>query len=346
MNIAIDISPLSSGHRVRGVGFYVKTIKDNIEKIDKKNSYTFFESGNIPRNADLVHFPYFDPFFITLPIINTKKFIVTVHDLTPLVFPGHFPAGMKGRARWFLQRQLLKRARLVISDSDCSRRDVIKILGIPEDRVKTVYLAADPMFRKLTDGLWKPDILKKYSLPNNFLLYVGDATWNKNLPRLIAAVKKTSHKLVLIGKVWSKESSDLSSNPWNEDLRAVLNEIQGKEQFIKLGFVPGDDLVKIYNLATAAILPSIYEGFGLPVLEALASGCPVITSRGGSIPEVAGQAVSYIDATSIDNIRDGISRVMNNRVLRENLSKKGLMQSKKFTVEELVKNLVKVYETS
>lgn len=348
MRIAIDVSPVSksssSAHKARGVGAYINMLVTHLPKFDKKNEYVFVEGKNFPSDADLIHYPYFDPFFITLPGKFQTKTVVTVHDLTPLVFPEHFPAGIKGKIKWLIQKSRLKKADLVIADSDSSKKDVRDIVGIPEDKLRTVYLAADEKFKKLNTEYSILNTRKKFSFPENFLLYVGDATWNKNLPRLIEAVKKTKHKLVMVGKVWSNSIDSFSSNTWNKDLRSVLKEIENDEQFVKLGFIQDQDLVRIYNIATALIMPSIYEGFGLPVLEALASGCPVITSKGGSLPEVAGDAVLYVDHESEKSIADGIERIFSESKLRDELSKKGLEQAKKFSIEKMMKNLVNAYE--
>jgi glycosyltransferase involved in cell wall biosynthesis len=348
MHIAVDIAPISkkstSAHKVRGVGMYINFLVENLEKYDKENEYVFFEDGKIPTDCDLVHYPYFDPFFRTLPFNIKKKFVVTVHDLTPLVFPKHFPTGIKGKINWQIQKKLLKKATAVAADSNCSAKDVKEIVGIGD--VRTVYLAADEGFKKLSTINHKPLTSKKFSLPENFLLYVGDATWNKNLPRLIEAVRQTKYKLVMVGKVWETSANKVSPSPWNDDLRKVLSRIEGDEQFIKLGFVDDAEIVKVYNLATALIMPSIYEGFGLPVLEALNCGTPVISSRGGSLPEIGGNAVWYTDDLDVENIRGSIEKVMGDLPLRSELSQKGLEQAKNFNAEKSVADIVKVYKTA
>lgn len=362
MRIAIDVSPLSTGHKVRGVGSYINLLVSNLEKYDRNNKYVFVEDKKFPKDADIIHYPYFDPFFITLPLHSSKKFIVTVHDLTPLVFPEHFPAGFKGNLKWLVQKRNLKKADIIIADSIVSKNDIVKIVGIPENRVRVVYLAADPAFQKLSTKYWILDTKRKFSLPENFLLYVGDATWNKNLPRLVEAVRQTKYTLVMVGKVWvlpqtpsqrtlsggkgSAQEGEVNSNPWNTDLRDVIRTIEGDPQFIRLGFVPTEDLVKIYNLATVFVMPSIYEGFGLPVLEAMNCGCPVITTRQGSLPEVAGDAAAYVDPFDTKSITEGISKIINNEKLGEELSKKALEQAKKFSIQQFATNLVKAYEES
>ncbi|HVZ67450.1 MAG TPA: glycosyltransferase family 1 protein [Patescibacteria group bacterium] len=342
MKVGIDISPLSSGHKVRGVGFYVKLLKDNIAELDKKNEYSFFE-GNPPPNLDLVHYPYFDPFQITLPSHFSNKTMVTVHDLTPIVFGQHFPAGLMGKLRWAFQKKRLKRVDSILADSECSKKDIVKITGISEEKIKVVYLAANKIYKKIKLGSNASQVKKKFSLPDEFVLYVGDATWNKNLPKLIESIKKTSYKLVLVGKVWENTFETVSDNPWNEDLKKVLKEIDQDEQFIKLGFVSDEDLAIVYNLATVFIMPSIYEGFGLPVLEAMSCGTPVITTRGGSLPEVAGQAGYYVDVEDVENIREGINAMMTDKKLRDLFSKKSIEQSKKFSIKKMITDTVSSY---
>lgn len=342
MKIAIDISPLSSGHKVRGVGSYVSLIKNNIEKFDKKNKYIFFE-GKVPSGVDIVHYPYFDPFFTMLPINKKVKTVVTVHDIIPIVHKKHFPSGIKASLKWKLNKHLLRNVDRIIVDSNASKEDVVEIIGVKEKKVKVVYLAADSVFKRLDTKYETLNTKNKFGLPDKFVLYVGDATWNKNLPRLVDAVKKSDLKLVLVGKVWEQDLKNVSPNPWNSDLRKVLKEIDGDNRFTRLGFVSDEDIVKIYNLAKVLMMPSLDEGFGLPVLEAMSCGCPVITSREGSLPEVGGEAVLYIDANSSDAIAEGIKEVWDNSKLREELSKKGLLQAKKFSIEKTIRDTISVY---
>lgn len=347
MTIAVDISPISikstSAHKVRGVGMYINLLVDNLQKFDKKNNYIFVEDGKFPKDVDLIHYPFFDPFFITLPVRSSTKFIVTVHDLTPLVFPQHFPVGVRGRLKWQAQKQLLRRAVRVIVDSNCSKKDVQKFVGMSGSRIDPVYLSVGDQYRQISD---LSSVKKQYSLPDKFLLYVGDATWNKNIPNLVKAVKQTTYPLVMVGKVWENNVSNIDSNPWNNDLRKVLKEIGQDSQFIRLGFVKDIDLIKIYNAATCLLMPSFYEGFGLPVLEAMSCGCPVICSKSGSLEEVAANAAYYIEPNDPENIVEGIVEVAQNISLQKSLSGRGLAQAKKFTIEKTIKDTISSYESS
>ena len=225
MKIAIDVSPLKTGHKVRGVGFYLENLKNALVKYFPQNEYVFFESGEkLPSDIDLVHFPYFEPFFLALPIYKRFKTVVTVHDLTPIVFPEAFPRGLRGQMKWQMQRFSLKRADAILTDSQSSKEDIHKHAGIKESKIHVVPLAAGEQFRrlKIDDSRFR-NIREKYGLPERFLLYVGDVTWNKNLPRLIGAVKKLKLPLVMIGKSLVSEDYD-KENPWNADLNRV-NEL-------------------------------------------------------------------------------------------------------------------------
>ena len=349
MKVAIDISPLENGHflqhRVRGTGFYLTNLKDGLLKYFPDNEYIFFKRGDkIPKNVQITHYPYFEPFFLTLPIIKHKKTIVTVHDLIPLVFKDKFPPGIKGKLKWETQKRILQKADAIITDSHSSKRDIHKFARIPNDKIHVVYLAASEKFKKLKTGNLKSEIQKKYDLPDSFLLYVGDVTWNKNLPSLIKSVLETDYHLVIVGSAFANKDFD-KTNPWNKGLHEAQVLSENNDKFRVLGFVPDSDLAAIYNLATSFIMPSFYEGFGLPVLEAMQSGCPVITTKEGSLEEVSDSAVYFIDPYSVDSIRNGIEKVMQDKALRLALSKKGISQAKKFSWKKTAEETVKVYES-
>ena len=364
MRIAIDISPLTTGHflqhRVRGTGFYLTNLKESLLKYYPKDEFVFIKRGDkIPKGVELVHIPYFEPFFITLPIRKKYPTVVTVHDLTPLVFPDKFPSGKKGSIKWHLQKKSLKNCDLIITDSYSSKKDIHKFTGIPLDKIEVVYLAAaahfqrtkNPTSPKVREASKKQSLIinqqsvikRKYSLPENFLLYVGDATWNKNLPNLIKSVGQTGHNLVIAGSAFLNKDYD-RSNPWNRDLYEAQVLASGNKNIKALGFVSDEDLALLYNLATAFIMPSFYEGFGLPVLEAMQSGCPVITTKEGSLAEVADSAAFFVDPYSTDSIKEGIESVMSDLALRKALSEKGLTQAGKFSWKKTATRTHEVYE--
>ena len=331
-------------HRVRGTGFYLQNLQTSLEKYFPENKYTYFKRGDLlEKDIDVVHYPYFEPFFLTLPVFSKNKIIVTVHDLTPLVFPKHFKSGLKGNLKWQLQKLALKNADAIITDSESSKKDIVKYAGINQARVKVVYLAAGSEFKKIEIRNLKLEIKKRYNLPDRFALYVGDATWNKNLPRLIEAASKANISLVMVGKALVDKVED-RQNPWNSDLVKVQDMAEQNKNIFRLGFVPSEDLVALYNAATLFVMPSIYEGFGLPILEAMSCGCPVVASKGGSLVEVVGEAGRYVDPYDTDSIATGISEVFNSPNLQKELSQKGIIQSRKFTWEKTAKETMDAYK--
>lgn len=348
MRIVIDVGPIdsksTSSHKVRGVGKYITLLKDNLQKYDHTNTYIFSSNPEAEKNVDLIHYPYFDPFFITLPLIKKTKSIVTVHDVIPLTHKKQFPVGLRGEIKWKLNKMRIHGVDGIITDSFASKDAIHTITGIPEKKIFPVYLSVDQEFRKLEDGKWKAELIKKYNLPESFILYVGDVTWNKNLPNIVKATKEAGVSLVMVGKAVGEDLFDFKS-PWNASRKIVLEETYQNPLFIKAGFVPTEDLVGMYNLAQALVMPSFDEGFGLPVLEAINSGCPVITSNCGSLPEVAGEAALYVDPEDPKSIATAIKEVVESSELRKNLSSKGMSQADKFSIEKMMKDTISVYQS-
>lgn len=346
MNIALDISPLKVGHflqhRVRGTGFYLENLKQSLQRYYPSDNYVFFTRGqSIPNNVDLVHYPYFEPFFLTLPIFTKKKFVVTVHDLTPLAFPKYFPSGIKGKIKWTIQKRALRKSSAIITDSYSSKRDIVRFAGVPEGKVSVAYLAAGEEFR-IDKGILG-QVKKKYGLPDKFALYVGDVTWNKNLPALIDAARIAKVSLVIVGQAIAQEVFD-KNNFWNRDLVKVKKLTEENSNVFVLGFVEKEELVALYNGATVFVMPSFYEGFGLPILEAMSCGCPVITSGEGSTREVAGEAAVYTNAYDVSTIARDLEKVFADENLRKKLSEKGIIQAEKFSWEKTADETMKVYK--
>lgn len=346
MKIAIDISPVleKSGHKVRGAGFYIENLRKALLKYCPDNKYIFFtENKEITIDTDIVHYPYFDPFLLSLPIFKKYKTIITVHDLIPLIFPNNFPSGIKGKLKWQIQKLALKNSSAIITDSNSSKKDIVTILGTKDEKINVVYLAVSSEFKKITNTSVLHSMAVKYNLPEKFILYVGDVTWNKNLPRLIEAVKKLNANMVLVGKTLVEKNYD-KKNPWNINLIKVQEAIAGDERLMCLGFIPTEDLVMIYNMAKVFVMPSIYEGFGLPVLEAMSCGCPVVTARCGSLSEIGGDAVAYVKEDDVNDIARKINNVFKDEKLQMDLSKKGLKQAEKFSLKKFATDTMEVYE--
>lgn len=348
MKIAIDIAPVSaaslSEHKVRGVGRYINLLRNNLEKYDTNNSYVFTsEPQKLKEEVDIIHYPYFDPFFITLPLKSKIPFIVTVHDIIPIAHKSYFPVGVKGKLKWTLNKQLLKNARAIITDSEASKNEIGKFVGFDEKKIFSAYLSVDEEFETLSNNRLIDEIKAKYKLPDKFILYVGDVTWNKNLPRLVKKIAELGYPLVMVGKALSDNDYD-KKNLWNKDRAIVESLTKNNTNFIKLGFVPNKDLVGLYNLAHFLCMPSLDEGFGLPVLEAMKCGCPVLISKEGSLPEVGGNAAIYLDARDETNIATNIVALMKDNDLRNKWSEKISKQAEKFSLRKFIEDTVKVYE--
>lgn len=345
MKIAIDVSPLQNDNKVRGVGFYLEHLKNSLAKYFPENEYVPFVRGeSLPNGVEAIHFPYFEPFFLALPIYRQYKTIVTVHDLTPIVFKSAFPRGIKGQIKWQMQRYALKQASAILTDSESSKKDIIKHVGVRESKVNVVYLAAGENFKVLDKSKLNAEKTRKqYNLPEKFILYVGDVTWNKNLPRFLDAVKLTKLPLVMVGKNLVSETYDKTS-PWNVDLNRVNELVKGDSNITRLGFISSEDLVRIYNLATVFAMPSLYEGFGLPILEAMSCGVPVVTTKEGSLKEVAGDAAFYVDGYDYESIANGLTKIFNDLDLQKELSEKGLKNAKRFSWKKTAENTLKVYQ--
>jgi glycosyltransferase involved in cell wall biosynthesis len=348
MKIAIDITPIKGslkGHKVRGVGFYLEYLKRALLTYFPEHEYTFFAQGEtIPHNVDIVHYPYFEPFFVTLPLIEKHKRVITVHDLTPIVFPQHFPAGIRGNVRWQIQRFNLLRSDGIITDSFASQKDITRIVRMPKEKVSVAYLAGAEEFQRNEKGEMRREKLrKKYNLPEQFALYVGDVTWNKNVPRLVRAIKQTTVPLVMVGKTLVEKNYD-RSNPWNNDLAEVQRLVEDDTQFIRLGFVSTEDLVLLYNCASVFVFPSVYEGFGLPIVESMQCGCPTIISKESCMPEVGGDAVYYFDGYNEESLVEAIGEVFSSAKLQKELSAKGLQQAKKFSWKKAAEDTIEAYK--
>lgn len=351
LSVAIDISPLKNTNRFRGVGFYTKNLTENLERAAKeKKKYSNFKiklidkpfSHTTIQPFSLVHYPYFDIFFPTLPK-KTGPTVVTVHDLTPLVFPKHYPAGIKGKINWAKQKKRLQQVEAIITDSQNSKEDIVRLVGYPAEQVFVVHLGVGKNFRKIKSGKAKLAIRKKYCLPERFIFYVGDVNWNKNIPGLVKACRRAGVPLVIAGKQAISQDYD-RTHPENQDLVWLQKEAQKDSNVRLLGFVADEDLPVLYNLATVYCQPSFYEGFGMPVVEAMACGCPVVSSDQGSLPEVGGKAVLYCSPYQEESIAQAIEKVISNPKLGQELSKKSQDQARQFSWLKCAQKTLDAYQ--
>ena len=338
MKVALDISPLKTGHQFRGIGVYTQNLKEALEESKIPDfGIELVKEGKISQDCDLIHYPFFDLFFLTLPFKKSKPAIVTIHDVIPLVFPQNYPPGLKGILKFQSQKLSLKGVKAIITDSKNSQRDIFKYLNYPLEKIYVVPLAPAPHFKVIKEEALLNNIRKKYSLPNNFVLYVGDVNYNKNILGLIKAFAglKGETSLVLVGKAFLEK--DL---PETQEIEKLIKSLKLYKKILRLGFLPTQDLVAIYNLASVYCQPSFYEGFGLPVLEAMACGCPVVAAKTSSLPEICGQAAILVDPENINDMIKGLKKAF---FEKKSLKEKGFAQAKKFSWGKTAQQTYEVY---
>jgi len=355
IKIAIDVSPTLDGNSVRGVGYYTQNLIDALQKEIKTNpdyinwTIDLIRNSTLDiRNYDLIHYPYFDPFKLSLPKTKNIPTVVTVHDLIPRQFKSHFPVGIKGEIKWFLQKQRLKKVSSIITVSEYSKKIINQIIKYPLSRIFATYLAADASFKSISDQKKLKEIKNKYSLPEKFILFVGDINWNKNIPNLVKACLKNKYPLVIVGSAATK--TNVPDHPWTQDLiwlQSKYQKLKNKKikRLIFTGFVTDEDLPAIYNLATIYCQPSYAEGFGLPLVQAMQSGCPVAFSRDTCLPEIMDNCGISFNPRSVPDISSALKKLWINSNLRQEYQKCGLQKSKFFKWEKTAKQTLAVYKS-
>lgn len=312
-----------------GIGRYAKEILqrvpagNTIEQLSKpwaiKNPLSPYLLGlEINRIApDLFWSPGFMP-----PLNSRFPYIVTVHDLIHLYYGG------KLHAIYYNQiiRPLLKKAALILTVSEYSRRDILNWTGMPSEKVVSVYNAASSGYT--SKG-------RKYDPGYRYLLYVGNKRSHKNLKRLIIAFSKAELpddiKLVFTGDA-------------TKELSKLVDKLKISDRMVFLGFVAEDDLPSLYRGAVAVILVSLYEGFGIPLIEGMACSVPVLASNTSAMPEISGGAALLVDPMNVEQISSGIERIVNDKVLRADLISRGKIRSQKFSWEDTASNVWRIFE--
>ena len=279
--------------------------------------------------ADLVHGPVF-----VGPLLAHCPVVITIHDLSFIRFPALFrPAN-----RFYLAamtRLSARRARRLIAVSAQAAEEVTRLLGVPSERVDVVYHGVEPAFRPLPAGEIAA-FRQRRGLPERYVLFIGTLEPRKNLVRLVEAfarIRDGRLRLVLVGgKGWLYD-----------DLFARVEALGLDEDVIFPGYVTSDELPFWYNAATVFSYPSVYEGFGLPVLEAQACGTPVLTSNVSSLPEAAGDGALMVDPYSVDALAAGLDRLVTDQPLRQKLRELGLAHARKFSWPRMAQETVRVY---
>ncbi len=345
IRVAINTLPLEGGHRARGMGVYTRNLIDELEKHPDLELIKFTDLDKL-ENVDIVHYPFFDLFTNSLPFRKKFPTVVTVPDVTPLVFPQHYPPGIKGRLKNRLQKLSLKSAKAVITLSESSKKDIVKYLGVDQKKIFPIYLSASKSFRVIKDPAKLKSIQKKYKLPDKFTLFVGSVNWNKNLQNLTQASLDAGIDICFVGKNFEDQAN--LNHPERKPYAIFLKDFADNPMVHILGYVSEEDLVVIYNLAQVTLLPSFYEGFGIPILESQACGTPVITSNISSMPEVGGPLVGggvvYVDPYSVGDIKKGVVRLQVTGYRLQTI-RRGFENVKRFSWEKCAQETVNVYQS-
>jgi glycosyltransferase involved in cell wall biosynthesis len=359
MRVAIDIRRAGD----YGLGTYIRNIVNQLARIDNDSHYLLIgerrhlaEFDSLPQNFELLEYGYQPGTFRThlhlpwllrqrrvdvlhmpwfyAPAVVPSRLLITVHDLSDVLAPmvGASPPVQTGRL--FFARRALNRADHIFAVSHSSKRDLARVFHIPESKISVVYDAVDERFLKQPLPSDADRILERHAVNSPYVLYAGNIRPQKNLPRLIEAfaVAKAELrgnpefaqlKLIVIGEALNRHS----------DLRRAVVRARVREDVRFLGFVPSPVLRVFYSRALAFLFPSLYEGFGLPPLEAMAHGTPVLTSNVSSLPEVFNEAALLVNPENVFDIARGIRQILTENALRESLRLHGYELARKYSWE-------------
>jgi glycosyltransferase involved in cell wall biosynthesis len=353
-----------------GIGRYIEEMLEQILLLDTKNEYVLLirekDKDVIPlkaknlsllpvdidwynfkeqiklakiiekQNPDLVHFTNFN-----FPLRYKGKFVMTIHDLTLLHFKNIRRGGLsvvrykvRDQARRLAMRQGVKRARMILVDSEYVKEDIVKTYKIRRNKITVAHLAGEAAYQRARVDL------EKFNINKPFLFYTGNAYPHKNLERLILAFGKLTTKYMLDYQLVIGGKKDDFHAGLEEDVRAAgLND-----RVIFTGFVTDAELAGLYKAASLYVLPSLSEGFGLPGLEAMSYGLPVVSSNATCLPEVLGDAAVYFNPKSVSDMASVMSNVLADKDLQAKLIKKGYAQIKKFSWKKTANITLGVYE--
>lgn len=342
IKLGLDVSPLRTAHKHRGVGYYVKNLLDELQKNPELEITEFADREKLKQSVDLIHYTFFYLFRKSLPIKPQFPFVVTVHDLTPILYSNHYPPGIRGRLIYNLQRLTLKNAKAIITLSENAKKDIVKILQFDPERVNVIYLGINDSYKKINNKDLLKNVKNKYKLPEKFALFVGSVNWNKNLVNMAQACIHANMELILVGGDFLKR--DNLKHAELKSFAEFLKKFKDNPLVHMIGYVELTDLVTIYNLADISLLVSFAEGFGFPILEGQSVGTPVITSNISSMPEIAGEGAVLVDPSNIEQITKAIVAVRDNYKLRNSLIEKGFKNIKRFTWKKTAEETFRVYE--
>ncbi|HEY1301938.1 MAG TPA: glycosyltransferase family 1 protein [Vicinamibacterales bacterium] len=308
--------------------------------LEPSPNYSIREQLHVPwvlrrERPDVYHAPHY-----VLPAGVRCPSVVTIHDCIHLMFPQYLPNRL---AYAYARTQMWAAARrsdCILTVSEASKRDILHLFNVPPEKIVVVYNAIDSHFAVTPSEEAVARVRERYQLNHQFVLYVGNIKPHKNLVRLIEAFDELRRsgfdhvKLLIIGDEISKLPS----------LRRAVHHYKLHKQVRFLGYLSDDQLAILYRLASVFAFPSLYEGFGLPPLEAMASGTPVVTSNVSSLPEVVGDAAVLVNPYDVDAIVDGLRRVLTDPALAAEMRRKGIERAREFSWERSVAKTWGVYQ--
>lgn len=302
---------------------YVDIIPFNADIYGPKEQVLFPSQKIKERQIALMHFPHYN-----VPVSFRGDYAVTVHDLTHIVFPEFMGASAKSKYARFLMSHALRNARHIFTVSEYSKKDILDHFAVSSDHITVTYNAIDDEFYQ-KDSADYSYLYEKYGIPSSGkkILYVGNLKPHKNLNVLLGAAQLLNDEiyLILTGKTFK-----------NPDFEKKEQDIGLSGRIIRTGFISKAELIDLYNLADLFVFPSLYEGFGIPPLEAMACGTPVIAANNSSIPEVLGDAAILFDAGDPVELAEKIRQVLSDSNLYNSLVAKGLLRSRVFSWSKTV----------
>jgi len=280
----------------------------------------------------------FSPSYLT-PLFSPAKSVVTIHDITYEVNPGWFHPKERLKMRT-LARLAARRANRIIAVSQTTKNDLIQRYKVVPEKVSIVYEASDPKFRPIEDKNLLKMVKEKYQLKDKFIFYLGSLFARRNIPRLLEAFQRVIDEF---GEVQLLIVGEDRAYP-SQDIPRLVSQLALNEKVIWFEYVSEDDLPLLYNAAELFVYPSSYEGFGLPVLEAMASGRPVVTSNLSCLPEITGKAALLVDPTNPEEMAEAMVKILKDEKLMERLSQEGLKRAESFSWRRTAEETLKVFE--
>ncbi len=365
---------LAETYRGAGINWYIHNLLTHLPRVDRDNRYTAFigdgrftspglalKRSRLPTSRPVVRIFWeqmVQPFalrkervdllhalaFVT-PLLSPCPAVVTIYDLSFLLYPESFQRFKRFYLGLFTHLSARK-ARRIIAISESTKRDVVRLMGVPPEKVEVVYCGIDDAFHPLAEDQVAA-FRSKRGLPDRFILFVGTIEPRKNVTRLIEAFSNlhtctlahlptcrlANLKLVIGGaKGW-----------FYEDVFARVEELGLEGEVVFPGYIPVSELPLWYNAAELFVYPSLYEGFGLPLLEAMACGTPVVTANTSSLPEVVGEAGLMVDPSDVDGLAEAMRQVLGDEALRQQMRERGLKRAKNFSWTKIAQETVQVY---